>query len=414
MCAAVEDVVVVGAGPAGLMAAIAAASRGRRVVVCERMPSVGRKLLATGGGRCNLTHAATAREVADAFGAGSRFARHALESFAPRAIRDWFAAVHVPTVVQDDGCVFPESQQACDVVRGLMAAAHEAGVLLRCGCPVTRIVVTDGAIAGVETGGGAIAARRVVLAAGGCSYSSLGSDGSGIRLASAVGHTVKDPLPALAPLVTAEAWPRTLAGIVAACASARLDGRKEKEARRGPVLFTHRGVSGPPILDLSGEAAALLAAGQPAVLRMRWRTDRDPAAWRALFARWRDERGGRALNNLLAGELPARLACALCACAGVAGVAVARARRDSLDRLAEFCGDAPLTVQATEGWERAMVTRGGIALPEVETLTLRSRLVRGLHFAGEALDLDGPCGGYNLTWAFASGRCAGTAAARSE
>jgi len=145
------------------------------------------------------------------------------------------------------------------------------------------------------------------------------------------------------------------------------------------------------------------------MLRVAWRADRDTAGWRTLFDSWRASHGGRALHNLLAGEMPARLAQALCRQAGVWDVAVARARRSQLDALAEWCGDAPLAIAATEGWTQAMVTRGGVAWEDVHARTLESRRASGLFFAGEILDADGPCGGYNLTWAFASGRLAGSA-----
>ena len=416
------DVLIVGAGPAGLMAAVAASASGRRVRVCERMPAAGRKLLATGGGRCNLTHASPPDEMAAAFGRQGRVLRAALRAFPPDALRAWFAAAGVPTMVQDDGCVFPVSQKARDVLDALRQQAQRGGAEICCGCLVRRIVVREGAVAGVETATGPVEAGRVILAAGGCGYPALGSNGSGFDLAAAVGHTLVRPVPALVPLVTVEDWPRELAGIVLDPARVRCDATgRDRHAHVGPLLFTHRGVSGPPALDVSGAVAERLACAEGAagtqaggnaprgvMLRVAWRADRDTAAWRALFDHWRETHGGRALHNLLAGELPVRLAQTLCRLAGAADVAAARARRAQLDQLAGWCGDAPLEIAGTEGWEQAMVTRGGVAWDEVNPRTLESRRASGLFFAGEVLDADGPCGGYNLTWAFASGRLAGT------
>jgi len=404
------DLLIIGAGPAGLMAA--AAAGGRRVIVCERLAAPGRKLLATGGGRCNLTTSASPDAVRDAFGRHGRFIEPAPRLLPPEAIRAFFAAAGVPTVMQPDGCVFPASQQARDVLDVLQRAAARAGATVRCSATVRELIVRQGAVAGVVTDAGEIAAPRVILAAGGCAYAALGSDGSGHRLAREAGLEVVAPVPALVPLVTADEWPRQLAGLVAETARVRLEAKgRPPLPRQGPLLFTHRGVSGPPILDLSGEVAARLAAGgEPPVLRIAWRAEREPAAWRAIFERWRVERGGRALHNLLAGEVPARLAEALCMRCGLTGVAVARARRTQLEELEHWCGNAPLPISATEGWPRAMVTRGGVALDEVDPRTLASRRVAGLFLAGEVLDLDGPCGGYNLTWAFASGQLAGHSA----
>lgn len=408
-----SDILIIGGGPAGLMAAAAAAGGGRRVLLCERLAAPGRKLLVTGGGRCNLTTSATPDAVRAAFGRYGRFLEPALRILPPEGICAFFAAAGVPTVTQADGSIFPVSQQARDVLDVLQRSAVQAGVTIRCDVAVRRLIVRQGTVAGVETEAGEIAAARVILAAGGCAYAALGSDGSGHRIARDAGLEVVAPVPALVPLVTVDEWPRQLAGLVAEQARVWVETKgRAPPPREGPVLFTHRGVSGPPVLDGSGEVAARLAAGgTPPVLRIAWRAERDSAAWRALFERWRGERGGRALHNLLAGELPARLAEALCTCCGVSGVAAARARRTQLEQLAEWCGAASLPIAATEGWSRAMVTRGGVALDEVDPHTLGSRRVAGLYFAGEVLDLDGPCGGYNLTWAFASGRLAGSSAA---
>ena len=394
------------------MAAVTASAAGRRVCVCERMESAGRKLLATGGGRCNLTTTAGIDPIVAAFGRQGRFLHAAVRDFAPPDIRAFFAAAGVPTVAQADGCVFPVSQRARDVLDALVRQASCHGAEMACRCAIRKIVVRDGVVAGVETADGFRAAPRVILAAGGRSYPELGSDGSGFALAVETGHTLAAPVPALVPLITAEAWPRQLAGIVLEQARVRIDRKAEpREGRAGPVLFTHRGVSGPPVLDLSGAVAAALAAGAPARLLVATRTDRDAAAWRALFDGWRTTFGKRAIRNLLAGELPRALAQILCEQAGLGETTPAQARREQLEALARLCAEMPLTITQTEGWEHAMVTRGGVALAEVDPRTLQSRLVPGLFFAGEILDLDGPCGGYNLTWAFASGRLAGVSSA---
>ena len=273
----------------------------------------------------------------------------------------------------------------------------------------------NGVVTGVETADGFLDAPRVILAAGGKSYPALGSDGSGFALAVEAGHTLMAPVPALAPLMTAETWPARLAGVVLEAARVRIDRKgASREGRLGPVLFTHRGVSGPPVLNISGEVAALLAAGEKVRLLVAPRVDRDATIWRARFDAWRAPFGRRALHNLLAGELPRGLAQVLCEQADLAtGATLAQARREQLETLARLCAELPLTIVRIEGWDHAMVTRGGVALREVAPHTLQSRLVSGLFFAGEVLDLNGPCGGYNLTWAFASGRLAGRSAGES-
>ena len=355
-----------------------------------------------------------------AFGPHARFMASALRAFPPAAIRDFFQRLGVDTSVEPDGCVFPCSQKASDVAEALERAARANGADLRCGVRATRLVIEpvgeEMRVAGVETSHGLLRARRVILAAGGQSYPSLGSDGSGFALARDAGLAVTTPVPALAGLITRERWPGALAGIVLDRGGMRLDVKgAPKRLITGPVLFTHKGLSGPPALALSGEIAARLAAEQgqapgtaPAVpVRVSFIAERSVADWLALFETWRREHGGRALHNLLAGELPRALAAALCGLADASETAVARAKKSTIEALAAACTDLQLHCLETEGWNRAMATRGGVALKELDPQTLACRRIKGLFCAGEVVDLDGPCGGYNLTWAFASGRLAG-------
>jgi len=398
------------------MAAVAAAAQGARVTLFERMEGTGRKLLATGGGRCNLTTTVPRAALLEAFGRRGRFAAPALEAFGPAAIRSFFAREGVPTAAQDDGCVFPASQRAADVLAALQRAAGRRGVRLVCGTRVERVAETPGGGLSCRTAAGSgVPFRAVVLAAGGCSYPGLGSDGGGFDLARVLGVRVVAPTPALVPLVTAEAWPSALSGIVLPRARLRIVARGAGKAGcEGAVLFTHRGISGPAALNLSGAVAARLASGEAAVpLTLAARADRDARAWLAFLESRVTHVGRRACHNVLSGELPRALAETLCEAAGVGGAALAQAGPRRLEALAALCGGAPLTVAATEGWDRAMATRGGVALDELDTDTLACRRVPGLFCAGECVDLDGPCGGYNLTWAFASGWLAGTAAARA-
>jgi predicted Rossmann fold flavoprotein len=426
------DCIIVGAGPAGLMAAVAASSAGRKVRVHERMPAPGLKLLATGGGRCNLTNTAPVESILAAFGRHGPFMRPALAALPPDALRAYFLAAGVPTLAQEDGCVFPVSQRARDVLDALTGQARRQGVAFSCNAPVRQIRVRDGVVAGVETGAAFFETRRIVLATGGCGYPALGSDGSGLRLAVDLGHSLSPPVPALVPLIVAESWPGTLAGIVLEQARVRIDfaalrrtgahaggvlRRLQKEAPEGfagPVLFTHRGLSGPTVLNLSGAVSILLQAaapGQPPAgavpVLLTPRDDRSAADWRAILDGWRVPHGRRLLRNLLAGELPRGLSEALCELAGLRDTTPAQARRGDVEKLTALCAGVPLSVSGTEGWNQAMVTRGGVSLDEIDPRTLESRIVQGLFLAGEILDLDGPCGGYNLTWAFASGHLAG-------
>jgi len=417
--AAPPGLVIVGAGPAGLMAAIAAAEAGARVALCEQLPRPGTKLLATGGGRCNLTNAAAPDAIAAGFGRAARFMRPALDAMGPARIRQFFAGLGVPTHSADGFHYFPLSETAEDVRRALWRRCERLGVDLRLRTRATGLLIDGAAVAGVPavrgvcTDRGDIPAPRVLIATGGRSYPRLGATGTGYQLAREAGHSIVEPVPALVPLILRETWPRTCAGATLPAARIWIDlPRHARTGRTGIVLVTHGGLSGPAVLDLSGDVSRLLAERGDVPLRLDLRPDLSAADWLALFDQWQRTSGRKMLRNLLDAWLPASLAAALCGLAGIARDArpadVTRARRLAL---ADLLTRLPATVTGTEGFGKAIITRGGVSLREVDPRTLQSRLLAGLHFAGEILDLDGPCGGYNLTWAFASGRLAGQAAA---
>ncbi len=411
------DIVIIGGGAAGLMAACHA-PRGLRVAVIERLSAPGRKILATGGGRCNFTTALPDDSIPPLFGRQGRFITPALRAFPPRAIRDWFAHAGVASVVEDGRFVFPASHRASDVLEALCATARRNGVKIFEDTLAEELLRDDsGAICGVRTSNGVIDSPRVILAAGGHSMPPLGSNGSGIALARGVGHAIVQPIPTLVPLDAADDWAKSLPGVSLEDAIVRFEPprdatsprRRMAHEERGAVLFTHHGVSGPAVLNISGAVSESLAAqrasgasADPVAISIRPIASRDEEAWRSIFAKWRASNGGKAIRNLLAGELPRAFAQALCAVAGIPDAPLAQTDKSSLSRLVSLCGAFPLAIESTGGWDHSMVTRGGVALSEVDPATMRSKIVEGLYFAGEILDLDAPCGGFNLTWAFAS------------
>jgi len=404
------DTIVVGAGPAGLAAAGVCAGS---VLVLERMARPGLKLLATGGGRCNITHETDAEGVMRAFGREGRFMRRALTVGDPVAIREFLRDHGVPTCVEPDGSVFPVSQRARDVLTALETAARTRGAMLRTDCRVDRLLVETGRVVGVATSQGVFRGGRVILAAGGRSYPGLGSDGSGFALASQAGLAVTPPVPALAGLFAAESWIESLAGAVLENARVRLAVRgADPLGACGPVLFTHRGISGPPALAVSGEIAARLSQGAPAItVAVAFDAARGEGDWLAEFETWRRTAGAKRVVLQLSGSMTRRLAQTCCDVTAIGDATCARLRKDDVQRLSRFLAGMPLVITGTEGWDRAMVTRGGVALSELDPATLASRRVPGLFCAGELVDLDGPCGGYNLTWALASGWLAGQSSA---
>ncbi len=407
------DWLIIGGGPAGLMAAAAAGERGLRVVVAEYLPSPGRKLLASGAGKCNLTNRLEAAEMAERFlGAGTaRFVRPALLAFPPGALRRWFRERGVPTSAEDGFHYFPDSLRARDVLDALLAAARQSGAAILPGTPVTELEVEAGRIAGAEAPEARFRAERILLATGGNGYPALGGRGTGLELARKLGHAIVEPVPALVGLRTRESWPGRLAGTVLPRALARAEG-KPAACGEGELLFTHTGVSGPAVLDLAGILSRRLISAPETTVELRLLHDMDPAAWLELFSEWRMREGRKQLPQLLSSRMSRRLAAELIALAGAGECRAAELSGAAAAGLARLLGAHPLIVTGTDGWEKAMAASGGVDRAEVRPNTLESRLVRGLYFAGEALDVDGRCGGYNLQWAFSSGRLAAESGSR--
>ena len=403
------DLAIVGAGAAGQVAAIAAAEGGRRVVLLEQMPRPGMKLLASGGGRANLTNVRGRAEIEEAFGRQGRFMGPALDVMGPAKLRESLAELGVETVVDEAYRVYPASQRASDVQAALRRRMEQLGVRVQLSCLVSRLWMEDGRLVGVETSGGRISAERVLLACGGRSWPKLGGTGGGYPLARQAGHTIVEPAPALVPLVTQERWVTKIAGVSLAGARIWIALPKQSKAGiTGDVLFTHRGLSGPAVIDLSGIVSQLLQRVQTVPLRLELLAGMDAVRWSREMESWRATAGKRLLLNLLKGRLPASLARELCRLAGL-DERVTASQLSAIGRqmLSGLLGSLELTVLGTEGFETAFVTRGGVKLKEVNPQTLQSRLLPGLYLAGELLDLDGPTGGYNLQWAFASGWLAG-------
>lgn len=394
------DLLVVGAGAAGLLAAHFAAGRGRRVLIAEKNRRPGVKILISGGGRCNLTTTVSGRELEAAYGRdGGRWLRHALRAFPPAGLRELIEAAGVPLREEALEKVFPVSGRARDVLDALLRLA--GGAMLRGECPV-RALRREGDGFAAETGAGPLRARSVILAAGGRSYPRTGTTGDGYALARALGHTVTPTLPALAPLRVEAAWVAELAGVTLPDVELRVEDAAGRELarRRRPLLFTHRGLSGPGPMDVSG---AVEAADSPCALRVDFLPGLSAAD---LDRRLREGPGRGRASALLPEALPLRLRERLAELAAVPARAAELSREARL-RLVEACKELRLPVAGSLGFAKAEVTRGGIPLDEVDPRTMASRVCPGLFVCGELLDLDGPIGGYNFQAAFATGRLAG-------
>jgi predicted Rossmann fold flavoprotein len=402
-------VVIVGSGPAGLMAAISAARHGARVTLCEQLDRPGTKLLATGGGHCNFTNTLPAEELARRFGRQGRFMLPALEMLPPDELRRFFEELGIPSICPDGFHIFPASNRAADILQALLGECRRLGVVLELGLKVTELRISQGRLRGVRTSRGELSARAIVIATGGKGYPGLGGTGGGYALAEQAGHALTDPTPALVGLTCSEAWPGSCAGLTLPEVSLWLDlPKRRSQISTGDMLFTHSGISGPSVIDLSGDVAELLTRQESVPLRFACQNTPNRAQWEQQFADWQRREGKKLVRTLLAQTFPRSLTEALCRLAGIApNTIAAEFTRAGRETLAGILPGIPLTISGTGGFPKAMVTRGGVKLKKVNPLTLESRLTPGVFLAGEVLDLDGPCGGYNLQWAFSSGCLAG-------
>lgn len=425
-----RKVIVVGGGPAGLMAAGQAAEQGAECLLLEKMNRPGRKLRITGKGRCNLTNVATVSEFTTHFGPNGRFLRQAFSRFFSSELVAFFEGLGVHTVTERGGRVFPQKERADEVADALVAWVRDCGVTVKPLSPVERIVFAGGRVAGVQLADPACRAKSavtaspsgcvdhradaVIVATGGASYPGTGSTGDGYRMATSVGHTVVPIRPALVPLITAGDVAPRLQGLSLrnVTVRVRVNGTQLAEAF-GEMLFTHFGVSGPIILSLSRQIVDALREGRNVSLAIDLKPALDAQKLDARLLRDLDASGKRHYRTLLRDLLPAKL---IPVCIDLTGIAADKPAHqitgDERKRLRTWLKDFRLEVTGHRPFTQAIITAGGVDTREVDPRTMGSRLVKGLFFAGEVLDVDADTGGYNLQAAFSTGWLAGRSAAR--
>ena len=387
------DVIVIGGGASGMMAALTAAENGRSVVLLERQSRVGRKLLATGNGRCNLTNYHVSPD--HYHGEDSSFCAHALRAFDTGTTLQYFASLGLLTVSEDSGRVYPMSNMAGSVLDVLRYALERPGIRVCTGQAVTAVKrIAEGFTVRTETE--VFAARKVILAAGGAAGSKVGGVMDGYRLAKALGHHRTVLYPSLVQLKTDPTYPRALKGVKAECGIAILRGDERVAENHGEVLFTEYGVSGPAIFDIS---RAVSTDGEGLVCALDffpdWET-REVLDWLRLR---RETMGAHEASTLL-GQM-------LCKAAGFTNQRAADLTDGDLERIARQTKRFALPITGTCGFDQAQVTAGGLRTEEFDPEALESRVVPGLYACGEVLDVDGDCGGFNLQWAWSSGHLAG-------
>lgn len=407
-------VVVIGGGPAGMIAAAEAAGAGAQTILLEQNEKLGKKLYITGKGRCNVTNACERDGFFAAVVKNPRFLYSAFAAFDNRDLMALLERLGVPLKTERGGRVFPASDKSSDILRAMERHVRASGVQVRLHTRAIGLRIEDGAVCAVRTENGEIPCEAAIIATGGCSYPQTGSTGDGYRFAAEAGHAVEPPRGALVPLVTEETWPAALAGLTLknVTLSAYREQKRLFQSEPGEMLFTHFGVSGPLVLTLSS-----LIAEEPAGVRLA--IDLKPGLTQeqldARLLRDLDANRQKQLAGALHALLPERLLLAVLEQAGVdAQKRVSELKRGERMAVRDTLKALPLTVRCARPIEEAVVTRGGVSVREVRSRDLASKRVRGLYFAGEVLDVDAVTGGYNLQIAWSTGALAGRSSVCSD
>jgi predicted Rossmann fold flavoprotein len=403
------DAIICGAGAAGLMAAIRAGERGRRVLLLEKGKKPGVKILMSGGTRCNITHDCDARGIIEAFGPNGKFLHSALAQLGPRETVQFFEAEGVATKIEDTGKVFPVSDRAVDVLDALLRRLGRSGAKLALTEPVREIAANPDGGLRVVTVGRTITAEKVLVTTGGRSFPGCGTTGDGYAFAAAFGHTIRAQRPALVPLTVQPAWVGELRGITLPDPNLKVIDTDEKvlASRRGSMLFAHFGLTGPAPLDVS---RAVSGHPNPATLTLE--VDLLPGETEQAFDEFvRVEtaaNGKQLLAGVLSAKLPRRVADQIVVLCGLQPTRTAAAlSKPDRQKIVAAVKRLRLPLRGTLGFEKAEVTAGGVSLDEVDSRTMQSKKQPGLYFAGEVLDLDGWIGGYNFQSAWSTGWLAG-------
>ena len=406
-------VAIIGGGAAGLLAGIAAAQNGAQVTIYEKMRLPGKKIMITGKGRCNITNACEIPEFIKNIPGNGRFLNSALHRFTNDDIVFLLESHGLQTKVERGGRIFPVSDKAKDVVDTLVRIFTEAGGKLQLDTKVIEILAKDGQVTGVKTISGVYPADAVILAAGGASYPGTGSDGGGAKLAAKLGHKIVPLRPSLVPLESDYPYVDDLQGLSLRNVQGTLTADGEKIGSEfGEMLFTHFGVSGPIILSLSNLAAKALDEGKEVELHIDLKPALSEEKLDARIQRDFTQYSKKQLANGMKDLLPQRLIPVVCDMAYLDEEKfINQISREERHRLLAALKNFCVPITSTRPLAEAIVTAGGVSVKEINPKTMESKLIRGLHFAGEVMDVDGYTGGYNLQAAFSSGHAAGMAAA---
>ena len=404
-----NKILVVGGGAAGMMAAVTAARNGKKVRLIEKNEKLGKKLFITGKGRCNITNAADIEDLFSAVVSNPKFLYSSFYSMTNDQVIDFFEELGVKTKVERGGRVFPESDHSSDVIRALEQEMKRLGIEIRLRTEAEEILAEDGRVTGVRLSSGIeLHADAVIIATGGISYPSTGSTGDGYRFARECGHKVADLSPALVPMEVKEWYARELMGLSLRNVEIRItDGKKKLYEEFGEMLFTHYGVTGPVILSASSIVGKKLRE-HPLTLHIDLKPALTEEQLDKRMLREFEANHNRQFKNAVDSLFPSKLKPVIVELSGIQeDKKVNEVTKEERLHFVRLIKDFSMTLTGMRGYNEAIITKGGVSVKEIDPGTMESKLVNGLYFAGEVLDLDAVTGGYNLQIAWSTGYLAG-------
>ena len=405
----IYNLIIVGSGAAGMMAAITASREGKSVLLLEKLSKIGAKLKATGGGRCNLTNTLSNEAFMARFGRDGRFMSLALEALDHKALITFFADIGVESHAPDGYRVFPITHSSTTIITAMQQEMQNLGVKVLCSQKVERLEHDGTKVTGVHTKTDTFHGDAVIIASGGLGYPVLGAQGDGYPMAESVGHKVTELFPAMMPLKTRETWVENCRADTIAKVRMYVDMKKYKKLTAiGDLIFTKGGIRGPVVLDFSREITPLLTKFDEVPILVNLTKGLNEEQIRTHFKKEIAKDPHRNTLQLVQTLLPKSVSIELCKLAKVdVSLGFSKLYGENRDKLIRLLAWTPLTINGHDGFKMAMITRGGISLKEIDPNTMQSKKIKGLYFCGEVMNLDGPCGGYNLQWSFASGYVAG-------
>jgi len=403
------DLIIIGAGAAGMVGAIISARDAKKVLLVEKLSQVGAKLKATGGGRCNLTNTLSQDDFMAKFGRDGRFMQDALKAFSSADLQEFMSSIGVQTHAPDGFRVFPSTHSSSTIINAFVDEMKRLNIDIKTSKKVLSIIKDAVKVKGIQTDKEVFYSSNIILATGGLGYPTLGAEGDGYEIASQLGHTFTALHPAMMPLRTKEIWVANCRADTIANATLKIDIKKHSKLRiTDDLIFTKTGIRGPAVLDFARDITPLIDKyGEvPLLVNMTKGMNEDEILKH--FKNIQASKPDAKTIDLVHSLLPKPLSHELCLLSdakvdekfkNLSGV--------SRQKLVQLLAWTPLTITGHDGFKMAMITRGGIKLKEISPKTMQSKLIDGLYFCGELMNLDGPCGGYNLQWSFSSGFLAG-------